>query len=142
VAVDSVLDAFVALLKNGQAGQVVGVYVPDVLALRVAQQPADNLAYVKATLGYATQFKLAAQNGAIGLLAHNDLSGALFSGLSVGQTVHIIYGDGSIHRYSISALRHFHSSGGHRCFSGPRRPRALRNTLLSSHSISRRLQSG
>jgi hypothetical protein len=110
VSADSTLNNFVALLKNGQAGQVVGVYIPAILALRVTQQPANNVAYVNATLGYATQFRLAAQNGAIGLLAHNYLSGALFSTLLVGQTVDIIYGDGSIRRYSISTLRHFQAT--------------------------------
>jgi hypothetical protein len=106
-AVDSTLDAFVTLLKNGQAGQVVGVYVPDVLALRVAQQPANNLTYVNANPGYATQFNLAEQYGVTGFLAHNYLSGALFFTLSAGQEVDVIYGDSSIRRYSISSLRHF-----------------------------------
>jgi len=107
VAADSALDSFVVLLKNGQAGQVVGVYVPGVLALRVAQQPANNPAYVNVNPGYATQFNLAAQYGVTGLLAHNYLSGALFFTLSAGQEVDVIYGDSSIRRYRILTLRHF-----------------------------------
>jgi hypothetical protein len=105
--VGSKLNDFVATVENGQAGQVVGVYVPDVLSLKVAQQPANNPAYVNETLGYATQFRLAAQYGATGLLAHNYLSGALFSSLSTGQEVDVIYGDGSIRRYSILMVRRF-----------------------------------
>ncbi len=101
------LDDFVATLKNGQASQVVGVYVPEVLALKVAQQPANNLAYVNESLGYATQFGLAAQYGTIGLLAHNYLSGALFFNLSAGQEVDVIYGDGSMRSYTILILRRF-----------------------------------
>lgn len=103
----SALTSFVANVKNGEAGQVVGVYVPNVLALRVTQQPVNDLAYVSASAGYATQFRLAANYGAIGLLAHNYLSGALFFNLSIGQEVDIIYGSGVIKRYAITALRHF-----------------------------------
>ena len=101
------LDDFVAIVKNGQPGQVVGVYIAKVLALKVAQQPANNLAYVNESLGYATQFNLAAQYGSTGLLAHNYLSGALFSNASVGQEVDVIYGDGAIRRYTISIIRRF-----------------------------------
>jgi hypothetical protein len=101
------LDDFAVTLNNGQAEQLVGVYVPEVLALRVAQQPANNLAYVTVDPNYVTQFGLAAQYGTTGLLAHNYLSGSLFFNLSAGQEVDAIYGDGSIRRYSISSLRHF-----------------------------------
>lgn len=103
----STLNSFVANVKNGESGQVVGVYVPDVLALRVTQQPSNNLAYVSASAGNATQFRLAANYGTIGLLAHNYLSGALFFNLSVGQEVDIVYGNGAISRYVILTLRHF-----------------------------------
>src|SRR5687767_9959562 len=54
------LDDFAASLKNGQAGQVVGVYVPQVLALPVTQQPANQAGYVNEIRGFATQFGLAA----------------------------------------------------------------------------------
>lgn len=101
------LEEFAATVENGQAGQVVGVYVPDVLALPVVQQPADSPAYVTGNNGYITQFGLAAQYGTTGLLAHNYLSGALFFNLSAGQEVDVIYGDGFIRRYVISTTRHF-----------------------------------
>lgn len=106
-AATSALNDFVGSLKNQQAGQVVGVYVPMVLALKVAQQPANNLAYVDATSGYATQFGLASQYGTTGFLAHNYLSGALFFKLAVGEEVDVIYGDGVIDYYKIVGLRHF-----------------------------------
>jgi hypothetical protein len=103
----SALNDFAATLKNGQAGQVVGVYVHDVFSLKVAPQPSNNPAYVNSDPGYATQFSLASQYGSIGLLAHNYLSGSFFSSLTTGQEVDIIYGDGSVRRYSISVIRHF-----------------------------------
>lgn len=107
VTAAAALNDFITPLKNGQPGQVVGVYVPQVLALKVAQQPANNLAYVNTSPGYATQFALAARYGVTGLLAHNYLSGALFSNLAVGQEVDVVYGDGLIRRYRVLILRHF-----------------------------------
>jgi len=107
VAAIPTLDNFVARVKNGHWGQRVGVYVPNVLALRLAQQPTNDPAYVTRTRGYATQFSLAAKYGSTALLAHNYLSGALFFNLLPGEEVDVIYGDGAIRRYTISTLRHF-----------------------------------
>lgn len=101
------LGDFVAALKDGQPQQIVGVYVANLLALRVVQQPSNDSTFVSSAPGAATQFGLAAQYGTVGLLAHNYLSGELFFSLSVGQEVDVIYGDGSLARYSVLALRHF-----------------------------------
>jgi hypothetical protein len=101
------LDTFIATIKNGQPEQVVGVYVSEVLALKVVQQSASDPAYVTRTIGYATQFGLAAKYGATGLLAHNDRSGELFFNLLAGQEVDVIYGDGAMRHYTISTFRHF-----------------------------------
>jgi hypothetical protein len=101
------LNDFIATVKNGQAKQVVGVYVAEVLALKVGQQPVKNPAYVTRTKGYVTQFSLAAFYDTIALLAHNDRSGALFSKLLVGQDVDIVYGDGTLQSYTVTTLRHF-----------------------------------
>src|SRR6185369_12780463 len=57
------LKDFAAGLENGQAGQVVGVYVPEVLALKVVPQPASDMAYVSQGADEITQFGLAAQYG-------------------------------------------------------------------------------
>ena len=100
-------DNFVARVANGDASRVVGVYSPGVLALRVAQQPAQNPGYVSTTFGYVTQFSLAAQYGTTGLLAHNYLSGALFFRLSPGDPVSIVLGDGTVKRYAVTGIRRF-----------------------------------
>ena len=101
------LSDFVAALKNGQPQQIVGVYVANLLALRVVQQPQNDPTFVSSTPGAATQFGMAAQYGTVGLLAHNYLSGEVFFSLGLGQEVDVIYGDGSLARYSVLALRHF-----------------------------------
>ena len=95
---------FIASVVNGQAKEVRGVYVPGTLALRVLQQPQDDPGLVFRVDGVATQFQLAAHNRVIGLLAHNDLAGATFSGLKIGQEVRIIYGNGRVEYYQIMKI--------------------------------------
>jgi hypothetical protein len=94
-------------IRNGNAGLVRGVYVPNVLALPIVQQPADNPYYVSNHDGEVTQFSTAAQYGNIGLLAHNNLSGKSFSQLSVGQEVDVMYGDGTVEKFVVTEVLHF-----------------------------------
>src|SRR5215216_6110611 len=93
--------------QNGEAGLLRGVYVPNVLALPIVQQPTDNPYYVSGHDGEVTQFSTAAQYGNIGLLAHNHLSGKSFSQLSVGQEVDVMYGDGRVERFVVTEVLHF-----------------------------------
>jgi hypothetical protein len=95
---------FIASVMNGNADQVVGVYVPGVLSLPIVQQPRSNSGFVSSKPGVATQFRMAAEYGTIGLLAHNTLSGDAFFGLQSGQYVDIIYGDGAVKKYQISGI--------------------------------------
>jgi hypothetical protein len=81
-----------------------GVYVPDVLALPVTQQPSANAGYVSSKEGEMTQFGMAAQYGNIGLLAHNHLSGRLFSRLALGQEVRLVYGNGRVEYFVITQM--------------------------------------
>jgi hypothetical protein len=97
-------EAFIASVADGQAGVVRGVYVPGVLALPVRQQPADNSTYVSPEVGTATQFASAAALGVTGLLAHNYLAGAEFFKLAAGQDVQIVYGDGAVKLYRVTAI--------------------------------------
>ena len=97
-------DAFITSVADGQAGVVRGVYVPGVLALPVRQQPADNPTYVSPENGVATQFAAAASLGVTGLLAHNYLAGAKFFKLAEVQDVLIVYGDGAVKRYRVTAI--------------------------------------
>lgn len=94
-------------VQNGEADVLRGVYVPDVLALPVVQQPEDKPYYVSNHDGEATQFSVASQYGNIGLLAHNNLSGRFFSQLGVGQSVHLVYGDGRVESYAIKQVLRF-----------------------------------
>lgn len=94
-------------VQNGKADMLRGVYVTDVLALPVIEQPHGNPGFVSGIDGEITQFGMAAQYGNIGLLAHNYLSGRLFSQLAVGQEVRLVYGDGKTEAFIISDVLHF-----------------------------------
>jgi hypothetical protein len=98
---------FIATVMNGNANQVVGVYVPGVLSLPIIQQPERNPGFVSTRPGVATQFGMAAEYGTIGILAHNNLSGDAFLELQSGQYVDIIYGDGAVKKYQISGILQF-----------------------------------
>ncbi|HTX92692.1 MAG TPA: hypothetical protein VMC09_15885 [Anaerolineales bacterium] len=98
---------FTSAVMDGQANIIRGVYVPGVLAYRVVQQPADNPGYVSTVDGNVTQFGMAAQFKVIGLLAHNNLAGAAFSNLTVGQVVWIVDGDGEVSAYTINYVARF-----------------------------------
>lgn len=95
---------FSKTVQNGQAGVLRGVYVPNVLALPVIQQPSGNAGYVSNNDGEATQFRMASQFGNVGLLAHNHLSGTLFSGLAVGQEIILVYGDGHTEHFVVKEV--------------------------------------
>lgn len=101
------LTDFAATLLNGQVGEVVGVYVPGVLALPVRQQPNSQPDYVSRSQNEVTQFALPKKYGSTGLLAHNYLSGSAFLQLQAKQDVVLIYGDGSLEHYRISQIEAF-----------------------------------
>jgi hypothetical protein len=98
---------FSKTVQNGNANVLRGVYVPDVLALPVVQQPIGQAAYVSTEDGTLTQFAMASQFGTIGLLAHNHLAGRFFSQLAVGQEVRLVYGNGNVEYFVITEILHY-----------------------------------
>jgi hypothetical protein len=101
-------DTFVASIVNGNASQVVGVYVDEVMVLKVVQQPTDNPAYVSTLEDTATYFAMVEEiTGNTGLLAHNYLAGIYYYDLQPGQIVMLIYGDGSTEEYIVSESDEF-----------------------------------
>jgi hypothetical protein len=95
---------FSKTVQNGKAADLRGVYVSNVLALPVVQQPSNNAGYVSTRDGEVTQFRMATQFGNIGLLAHNHLSGKSFSQLAVGQEVRLVYGDGKVETFVVAEV--------------------------------------
>jgi hypothetical protein len=96
--------SFVLSVQNGQAGVIRGVFVPGVFALPVIQQPVGDPGFVSQNNNEITQFSMAAEVGNIGLLAHNDLSGASFINLAPGQEVRLVYGDGIVEYFAVDQI--------------------------------------
>lgn len=94
-------------VQDEETNTIRGVYVRDVLALPVVQQPANQPYYVSGRDGEITQFSIASQYGNIGLLAHNRLSGKFFSQLAIGQEVRLVYGNGQVERFVITQILRF-----------------------------------
>jgi hypothetical protein len=101
----SSLSAFARELPHSSANSPVGVYVKDVLALRVFAQPASNPGYVTSQADAVSLFGLAQQYGVTGLIAHNYLAGDSFSNLTQGQQVVLLMADGARQRYKIVSVR-------------------------------------
>jgi len=91
-------------VQNGDAKTLRGVYVPDTFALPIVQQPSNNAGYVSYKDGELTQFGMASQYGNVGLLAHNHLSGKLFSDIAVGQEIRLVYGDGKVEYFVVTEV--------------------------------------
>ena len=93
---------FAQPIENGDANILSGVYVPNVMALTIVQQPSGNAGYVSNKDDQTTQFAMASQFGSVGLLAHNHLSGKSFSQIAVGQEVRLVYGDGKVEYFVVT----------------------------------------
>jgi hypothetical protein len=94
-------------VHNGDPGQVVGLYVPSIIASPVVAQPADQPSYVSTREDVVTKFGMADSYGSLGFLAHNTLAGSLFDELEMGNLVHVIYGDGDIALYAVRSILRF-----------------------------------
>lgn len=101
------VDKFSATVVNGNARQVVGLFSEDTFAYQITQQPTGNPAFVSTMSDVVTQFSTASLYGSIGLVAHNNLAGARFFDLSVGDRVVLVYGDGTKLTYEITEIDEF-----------------------------------
>ena len=75
------------------------LYVSELMAVPVVQQPSGQAGYVSTAAETLTQFAAASKYGTTGLLAHNYLAGTYFSNLSHGSVITLVYGDGSTQYY-------------------------------------------
>jgi hypothetical protein len=100
------LSDFTATIKDGKS-IVRGVFIPDVMAFHVIQQPKNQNGYVSAIKGVVTQFAMASDYGTIGLLAHNFAAGSEFSKVLVGNKVSVIYGDGTIKEFQVTKISRY-----------------------------------
>jgi hypothetical protein len=101
------LNTFIETVKDGNASALRGVYVSNVMALGIVQQPVGNPGYVSTTESVATQFSIATEVGNIGLLAHNTHAGSLFSNIRQGDLIILVYGDGHIESFMTNSIQSY-----------------------------------
>lgn len=101
------LNTFIETVKDGNAAAVRGVYVSNVMALTVVQQPAGYPGYVSTEASVATQFSIAAEVGNVGLLAHNTHAGSLFSNVKQGDLIVLVYGDGHVESFMAETIQRY-----------------------------------
>ena len=101
------LTEFIPTVRNGNAGQLVGVFANNAFAFKIVQQPASNPGFVSEEPEVVTEFSMAANYGTIGLLAHNTAAGRDFSKISDGMKIVLVYGDGTLARFRVSQIRQF-----------------------------------
>ncbi len=101
------LNTFIETVKDGNAGILRGVYVSNVMALAIVQQPMGNPGYVSTAEYVATQFSIATEVGNIGLLAHNTSAGSLFSNIKPGDRIVLVYGDGRLQSFMAKSIQRY-----------------------------------
>lgn len=108
VSSDSIpsIQEFAKQTVTGSDALLTGIYVQDVMAYAVTQQPEGYPAFVSTDATKVTQFGMASQYGTIGILAHNYLAGADFFNLNVDQIITLVYGSGRMANYRVTAVRH------------------------------------
>ena len=105
------MNSFVDEIKNGQPGELRGIYVPEIIAARAVEQPSGMDAFISPWENVVTQFGMASKVGSTGLLAHNFLAGKNFAMLREGQKFFLVDGDGRISHFRVSQILRFQALG-------------------------------
>lgn len=98
------LPTFIQSIRNGNAANLSGIYVSNVMAFPIIQQPMGNPGFVSSEANTLTQFSMATEVGNLGLLAHNHLAGANFSQMIKGDIIVLVYGDGHTQSFQITEI--------------------------------------
>lgn len=101
------LNTFIETVIDGNAGTLRGVYVSNVMALSIVQQPTGFPGYVSTEEAVATQFGIVSEVGNIGLLAHNTHAGSFFSNIKQGDRIILVYGDGHIESFMANSIQRY-----------------------------------
>lgn len=101
------LEDFKQNMKNENINEVRGVYAHEKLQLSVVKQPSGQVGYISSDHGTATLFSQAELFDAIGLLAHNYLSGDDFFNLVLGDEIQLIYGDGTHQEFIVKEIHRY-----------------------------------
>ena len=92
-------------VENANSNLIAGIYVNNLMALPVVQQPSGQAGFVSTTGDVITQFAAASKYGSTGLLAHNYLAGQYFTSLSRGSIIALVNGDGTVQSYVVTVVK-------------------------------------
>jgi hypothetical protein len=99
------LNSFIESVTDGNSDVLRGVYVRDLLAFQIVQQPAGSPGYVSQNDDQFTHFSMASEAGNIGLLAHNYLTaGRSLPELKQDDIVVLVYGDGRTESFVVTDI--------------------------------------
>lgn len=98
------LSEFIETVKDGNANTLRGVYVANVMAYPIVQQPYGNPGFVSTIDSVVTQFSMANEVGNLGLLAHNHLAGISFANIKQNDQIVLVYGDGSLESFLVESI--------------------------------------
>lgn len=101
------LSDFIHAVMNGDAKQLVGVYVLGVMAYPIVQQAGTDAGYVSTLPATITQFRMASQYHSIGLLAHDYLAGVSFKDLKLKDEIVLVFGDGALSYYQVDDIQRY-----------------------------------
>jgi hypothetical protein len=101
------LNTFIETVTDGNASTLRGVYVSNVMALSIVQQPTGYPGFVSTDENVATQFGIAAEVGNVGLLAHNTHAGSYFSNIKQGDVIVLVYGDGHVESFMAQSIQRY-----------------------------------
>lgn len=127
------IQEFIASVTNSQSEVPAGVYVPGVLALKIVQQPKDDPSFVSTSPDLLTQFRMASGYLTVGLLAHNFLAGSQFFKLQMDQDIILVFGDGSLKNYKVSAIQSYQALSPNNPYSSFIRPES--DKTLTSEEV-------
>ena len=99
--------SFINEVYTGAVDRITGIYIPDVFAFPVIQQPSGHPEFVSLADQEVTEFGMAAKYGSMGFLAHNTLAGEEFSKISPEMLIFIISGDGHFSIFKVREIRRF-----------------------------------
>lgn len=103
-----IFDQFISDLKTGESDRIVGVWIENVLGIRVVYQPTGNPGFVSSVDEMATYFMMVWQkSGNHGLLAHNYLAGRYFFNIQVGDIITIVFGDGNYEDFEVISIKEY-----------------------------------
>ena len=127
------LHTFIESVADNNENSLRGVYAADSFSFEIVQQPAGSPLYVSAEKNVVTEFNAAKNEGNIGLLAHNTAAGASFFELQPGQTVVLVYGNGTTERFLVTKILKYEALNGEFTF-GQYRDLAT-DTVITSREL-------